>query len=997
MTARCSRVGCSTRLATAPLLASCSHESPAARAVPFRAEPPLHLTAPHEPLRGYRLAESFVAKGPFSDGAPLRVGAIVEGLRVRPDANGLRIAESVSLPALRAGVPLPEGLGGGLLFWNDSAVYTADSFLGPLTPLLDVGFRPVHVSFAPNFVLLRGADGDRLAVDLRTRRRVPIVPALLADIATTAEGRVLALLEGGGCLLSEDAGKSFQPLVLPAGVRAVSVRQSAGQLIAGLTSDQRVRVDLGGNVQFEDASGAVEAPSRADSLWPLSEPPLERALGFGVPIGEEFAGVAVAGSVATVNLRTGELVQVTRALVPNGLACQTLGVNGALLLACHSSELGSLVIAGAFGERPQTQLKVPDGVELDFADGVLIASSSCEGLVRPGTVCVRGADGHFHDFDVSAQLAKLAQSAAQPAAGGKTPATPPRIVRWVPKVGGGAVAVIGGAAPGLLDAQTGTFVAILPEARLAIGNEQRTPDRWLGLDWIASQDGSLRGWTPRGGVGITSDGRLEPSVFSFSQVAGAGAHALASDGHRLFQSSDWGRSWLQTLAPPGFESTAKRSGSLRCSAVGCLLGPWLRAGWVAETPAAPLRTWRVAPAPPKVEREALPILSCTQLAAPVVVEQAAADSESLPSRRFGMTQARRSASEDYDGSFIWATVHPISSTGEPLGLRASLTMRGSTAAAEFPPLPSWPGYSSLAQIAFVPAFEPSGRFQSASISLRRLFDAARVAGVYRPSFEAQQADDLPALPVLGQSAGEAEGLVLNDQLPLWVHAGGKAEVVAARTEADESSWISAVQRGPNQLALLSGAPDGSLEVLELSAGRARRLFQMPSSSPALFSSNPDALAIGPKGALAVWRTPSGSEPSTSADPALLFHDDGSVTALAPWSRLFLADAPECKPAANDFRAVIQTSRAWLQLIDAAQPMTEAALLHGMFALLRGNAERLCLEAVELADAPVSRSDSTHETWLSARFVGRGRGAARLGFAPGFEFRQPLSCSLSVAH
>jgi hypothetical protein len=130
---------------------------------------------------------------------------------------------------------------------------------------------------------------------------------------------------------------------------------------------------------------------------------------------------------------------------------------------------------------------------------------------------------------------------------------------------------------------------------------------------------------------------------------------------------------------------------------------------------------------------------------------------------------------------------------------------------------------------------------------------------------------------------------------------------------------------------------------------------------------------------------------------LLFHDDGSVTALAPWSRLFLADAPECKPSASDYRAVIQTSRAWLQLIDAGQPMTDSALLHGMFAILRGNADRLCLEAVELADAPVPRSDSSYETWLSARFVGRGRGAARLGFLPGFEFRQPLSCRLSVAH
>ncbi len=215
------------------LLASCGQAPPATPDAAFRPPPPLHVAVQHEPLRGYRLAESFVAKGPFRDGAPLRVGAIVNGLRVRPDASGLRFAESVSVPALQGGVPLPEALAGGLLFWNDSALYTADSFLGTLTPLLEIGFRPVRVSFAPSFALVRGGDGDRLALDLRTRQRVTIAPPLLADIATTAEGRVLALLEGGACLLSQDAGKSYQPLPLPVGARALSVREASGELIAG--------------------------------------------------------------------------------------------------------------------------------------------------------------------------------------------------------------------------------------------------------------------------------------------------------------------------------------------------------------------------------------------------------------------------------------------------------------------------------------------------------------------------------------------------------------------------------------------------------------------------------------------------------------------------------------------------------------------------------------------------------------------------------------------
>jgi len=987
------------RLAAALLLlaSGCSNAPPATHAAVFRAPPPLRITTQHEPLRGYRLAPSFVAKGPFQDGAPLRVGAIVDGLRVRPEAGGLRFAESIAMPALQGGIPLPQAVGGGLLFWNDSALYTADSFLGRLTPLLGIGFLPAQVSFGPNFALVRGSDGERLALDLFTRERVAIFPPLLADIAATAGGRSLALLEGGGCQFSEDAGKSYRPLALPAGARAVSVREKAGELLAKLTSDQQIRVDVAGKMQLEGAPRAAPARPLADSLWPLAEPPLERALAFGVPIGEEFAGVAVAGSVATVNLRTGELVQMTRALVPSELACRTLDVHGALLVACNSPINGSLVLSDAFGERPLTQARFGAGVTLDFAEGVLVASARCDGAVRAGAVCVRSVDGRFHDFDVSAQLAKLQQPAEHPAAGGPRVLTAPSIVRWVPKVGGGAVAVIGGSAPGMLDAQTGNFVAIAPDMPRGVIEAERRPEVWLGLDWVALKDGSVRGWLPTGGVAIAHDGRLEPSVYEFSHLAGAGAHALAIDrGRRVFQTSDWGRTWVETMGPPGSASAGHLNSTPRCSAVGCLLGPWLRVGWQPEVPAALLRTQNVAPAPPGVARDGLATLSCKQLSAPVVALQPPAASDLVPSFRFGMSQPTPATEADYVAAFAWATVHPILGTGEPLELRASLVTRVPEDATEDPPAANWAGYSSVARVAFVSAFEPSGRIQNASIRLRVLFDAARAAGYDAPSFRPEQVDGLPALPVLGLNAGEAGGLILDGELPLWVHGSG-IEALVAGDLADDAKWIGAVQSAPNKLAMLSGRPDGSLDVFEFVAGRGRRLFQIPGLAPPLYPRNPDSLALGARGELAILRSPSGREPATLADPAVLLHEDGTVSVLAPWSRLSLADAPECKPAADDYRAVLQTSQAWLQLIEAGQPASDAAVHAGMFALLRGNADRLCLEAVELADAPANQGDSSHETRLSARFVGRERSAARLGFAPGFEFRQALSCGLSGAH
>ena len=985
------------------LVSSCSQAPPETPSAVLRASPPpFHSTGPHEPLRGYRLAESFVAKGPFRDGAALRVGAIVDGLRVRPDASGLRFSESVAVPALKGGVPLPDTFGGGLLFWNATALYTADSFLGTLEPLLDIGFLPVNVSFGPNFALVRGDDGERLAIDFRTRQRVTLAPPLLADVAVANGGRALALLEGGTCMLSEDAGKNYRALSLPPGARALSVREVSGQLIASLTSDSQMRIDPAGNVQIEAASRAPPGKAIGDSLWPLPEPPLEHALGFGVPIGEEFAGVAVAGSVATVNLRTGELVQVTRALVPSELSCRTLDANGALLLACNSKTNGSLVLSDAFGERPLTQAKFASGVRLDFAAGVLLASARCDGLVQPGAVCVRSMDGRFHDFDVSVQLTKLESSSPQPTQakpGSKPAIIRPTILRWVPKVGGGAVAVIAAQVPGLLDAQTGTFVPLSQDAldKAALETAHGGED-WLGLDWIALADGSLRGWLSNRAVSITSDGRLEPSVYEFRSLSGAGAHALAFDGRqRVFQSADWGRSWVETLAPPSFASDSQLKLAPHCSLVGCSLGPWLRVGWQAEVPAARVRTQNVAPAPPRVPREPLPALSCEQLRAASVGETTETDDEPDEHPLLGLSRASFAGGRDYEATFSAGTVHPVNGSAEALGLRAALAIRAPLESDSAPLLANSPGYSNaLARITFVSPFEPSAQIQATTLSWRALNEAARAGGGEWPAIRPGQIDG-SAVPVLGINPGEAAGLILSSEVSLWVRSAGGATALSSINSTDDASWISAVRRPENKLVMLGGHGDGTLDVVEFTAGRARRLFQMPGLGAAHYPANPDALAVGSQGALAILRTPSGSEPASVGDPAALFHEDGSVTVLAPWSRLFLANAPECKPQATDYRAVLQTSVAWLRVIDASQPVTDDALQAGMFAMLRANGDRLCLEAIELAGAPVERAGSSHETRLSARFVGRGPGAVRLGIESGFEFRQALSCRLSSTH
>ncbi|MEO8902234.1 MAG: hypothetical protein ABI488_10150 [Polyangiaceae bacterium] len=987
-----------TRVAACALLLAvgCARGPESTPLAPSRTPPPARLAAPLQPeFRGYRLATSFVDKGPFRDGAPLRRGVLVGGLRVRTDASGLRLSQTIADPPLEAGVRLPDAQGGGLLFWNHHALYTADTFLGTLQPLVDVGFEPEHVSFGPTFVLVRGGDGRRLAINLQTRQRTAIAPLYLADIASSADGRALALLEGGGCASSDDAGKSYHAVELPAGEHALSVTESNGSLRAALSSGAQIRLERGAAPVLENAPPRAPPALTSDSLWPLALPPLEQALRFGAPLGDEFAGVAVAGSVATVNLRTGELVQVTRALVPSTLACRTLGANATLLVAC-SSHSGSVLLSDVFGGRPQVQAQFPEGVPLAFAEGVFVAAARCDGQVQPGAVCVRDSAGALHDLSVAAALAKL--DAVEKSAGKSAPLKA-AVSYWVPQEGGGAVAVVNGAVNGLLDARTGNFVPFAADVPKTVLLSAHTPDGWLELNRYASRDGSVRLWQSSSAVAIDAQGRVEPSVYQFTELAAVGAHALASDrGGHMFQTSDWGRSWVETLAPPGSGAGKKSFRPLQCSQVGCVLGPWLRVGWLAEVPATFPRA-KVVAAPSSVSFEPAPLLTCTPLGAPVQTEvhgetrDPAEGGGLVNGPAFGAQRNTVAASNEYQHAFVWSALRGVVGSGDALGLRAGMVSRVLEAPAAEPPPKAWPGFAQSKRFTFVTAFDPSAALRTASISWRTLFDATAAAGAEHPSLDTDQAGINSALPVLGRNPGQSEGLLLGDAPPIWLHEAGSAEPVSLGHA--ETVPLSAAARDAHTLDVLAVNPaDGAVLVSEVQSGKARLLFRVSGTTDRLYPGNSDALAISATGNVAVLRTPSAAEPASSADPALLIQQDGSITPLAPWSHVLLANAPECKPAPSDYRSLLQTSRAWLHLVEGGQPVADEQLDYGMFAIVRVNAERVCLEAVELADAPFEVRDNAFATRVSARFVGARPGAARLGFEPGFEFRQPVSCTLS---
>jgi hypothetical protein len=105
-------------------------------------------------------------------------------------------------------------------------------------------------------------------------------------------------------------------------------------------------------------------------------------------------------------------------------------------------------------------------------------------------------------------------------------------------------------------------------------------------------DGSIEGWLPTAGytnssVGalIDPDGkvRVRPGPSRATSLSASGPFAMAqTDDGKLYETVDWGRTWISVDPPPGAPLTPLSN----CSAAGCRVGPYLRLGWASGDPAA---------------------------------------------------------------------------------------------------------------------------------------------------------------------------------------------------------------------------------------------------------------------------------------------------------------------------------------------------------------------------------------------------------------------------
>jgi hypothetical protein len=925
-----------------------------------------------------------------------------------------------------AGVrPIPSRMGGGFLFWTTKVLYRADTFDGTLKPIVRVGDNIENLSFAPKFVLVRTHNGERWALGIPSGERMPLEPLGASDVEGLDDGRALAFNDQGAAFSSMDGGAHWNDVTSQVKSSPTRVAVIDQEIWLFESSGGALRLEPDGQLSsFDKQPPDPPAEMRArDPRWRGAEAPLRTAFHVGATIDESTAILVEQGDIVRVDVHTGEIVGIVTGRLPPDARCEAVPTANDVLFACVSRGAqqngpSAFVVSHTLsGDAPTVEQTFQTPAQFYGSDdGGLAIATSCSGTpagTQDHSVCVRQPGGTWQDYDLSALA-------------GDGGGSDVNIARWVPRADGRVVAIVLDPTPGIYDPRSGQLEPVEPGGRdvLAQGlmpayaRYRRHMGGIIPLDgtgslvdwsWSFSASGTLRGWQRHGGiVELSDDGKLTRSPYSFDLVS-AGPYALGRTPEgRFYQSTDHGATWAEVAGPP----SGAAAGDLRgCSTAGCDLGGFYRIGWAARAPRVetPLTPAKLAP---EVRRTRPVELTCRP-GGPAQVKSlprtaSSPDDLGLGNNRLAVAGERNELGFIRNGiarNIVHPLHEPTAGDSDTPALRAMLTGFATTRDGDVIEVtgPNKSAMSLRRSLSFVPPFDPSAPVKKAVIPMSEVVAAGRAAGMTNEEILSDDMTESGNLVVLTSSDPAAAGeLAFHNPRGLLVRVRPNERTkLAMRPAQNEATVISGVALSNDEAVFLELESSGVGHVFKVGTGGVTDLFDVNPTANVnptggdgaiFYPANPDALAVGPRGDLAVIRTGSGSDPASAYDPALLIASAMPPVALAPWSTLRFGDDPSCKEPG--WRTTLQVIAPWIRVMTPELRADDMS----MIARVKWSDKRVCLEGfeVKLPDVSVRAPGVNGQeivkvaSWL----VARGTTFARVAIADGVEWRQPLECTMT---
>lgn len=977
--------------------------------------PPSYIVADPSPFRPNLV--------PIPLRPPGTYGLIVDKRRLVLSDGEPRLAPDATPDAIAGVSKLPARWGGGFLFWTANTIYRAVAFDSTLIPLVRVPDTIEAISFAPKSLLVRTHNGERWGVALPSGERVPLSPLGLADVQALDDGRAIAFDDRGAVFTSLNHGVRWNDVTAQVRSTPTKVAIVDEELWLHEASGASSRLEPFGTLSWFDRA-PIETPIELrprDPRWRGVDTPLRTVFKGGAALDESTAIVVDSGDVVRVDVRTGAVLSVVRGRLPADAACEAVPVPGDILFACTSRmSNGSAFVAShtLASEAPTIeQTFAAGGKFFSSDDGGLAYSGSCQGIssstvASTPVVCVRLPGGRWEERDLAALPGDSGASSVE-------------VARWVPRADGHVVALVVSPNVGVYDPSTAELRPLPKEVQEVLsrgyshrpgatktvryGRYKRSfgTSNVVDSSWSYGSDGVLRGWQ-RGGdiVSISQDGRLTRSPYELDIVVFGPFGVGRSEDNRLYQSLDHGASWVEVAPPPaGVESIELVS----CSSAGCDLGSFYRVGWSSRTPRTEPPTI-ASPSAPEIRRSRAVELSCRPRGASVsrMIPRTVDSPEDL-----GLGAQRLPVSHDRaEWSYlrtslargIVSPVHELTA-GEGDGLPSlRVLFSGYATSTDGDRITvAGPNKDPMALrrgISFVAPFDPSGTIVRTSIAMAEVVSAGHRAGM---TTEEILQEDLTesglVVPLVTPEPNAPSYIAIHnvDRGMLAVFRGDRARV-SIRPSQNSANVVSGVVLGSaatsDEMAFLEVDSSGGGRVFKVGGGGVSELFEVGAfPDELLYPANPDALALGPKGELAIVRTPSGSDPPSTLDPAFVVAPGAAPEPLGPWSTLAFADDPACKAEVGGYRTVLQIVSPWIRVATPDLRVED----YPMIARVRWTSKRVCLEGVEvkLPSVPLrlALAEETEPLSVASWLVGKGSTFTRVAIGEGIEWRQPLECSI----
>lgn len=710
----------------------------------------------------------------------------------------------------------------------------------------------------------------------------------------------------------------------------------------------------------------------------------------------------------------------------------------------YATEDGALAYGGPCGP--------PENDDKPVASAPLKGASSSAAPVAPPpplpTVCARNPEGQWEPFVLDPEAGKVrgagknAKSAddsdndpTAPASKGtakpmpsSAPTASPKYklsdIRWVPRLGRPPIALIGSVDLASYDPAWGeirmwkTAFAdrdLLSALRRHVDPKHDAPI--VDQRWTASPQGAVEAMLDDGRtVEVSPAGAINVYPFTFERAAIAGHLAFAKGtGGRAFQTLDRGHTWSEIAAPPSV--SAPNFDPRACSALGCDLGQWLRVGWSASLPQAAPETKKIA-RPAAVPVTPMQKISCLTTGH-VNARMIQATLDDAFDVGLGVTRLPRPA---LDPITQWETrafgrnpVNIPQGTYNVAIETAPRAFQSGYAPAILPPEredqihgllgtlgPSRAASAFRPEIAFVEPLVPSAPIRRATYGYDAIGKALKGSGIsveeLVESGNLELMAMVPITPTPSKGKAAATGELLGTFAPttfgtLYIVLRGGASPRSEMLFTRRFATAQSAARLPNGdlVALVVDESNGE-SLLRFASTGVTELASLP--SPPYYGAtppNPDIVAVNAKGDVAVLRTPSGFEPASANDPALLILPGPRVQALAPWSAAVSAGDASCATSPDDmYRATLQTAASWYSVAGRAE---FDGAMSGMTARVRWSPTKLCVEALDVPERPgTSPSYRSTETIITATFSpdDAGRNEIELGA----ESRESMSCALT---